>query len=83
MILIRAQDGNSVNRKYAEFLQESRSDQKDIEKNQAVIVRRDTREKIIVSLDEIETKLGEVLEQMQNDMLERAKKTSGRTYSRG
>ena len=47
---------------------------KDIEKNQAVIVRRDTREKIIVSLDEIETKLGEVLEQMQNDMLERAKK---------
>lgn len=28
MILIRAQDGNSVNRKYAEFLQESRSDQK-------------------------------------------------------
>ena len=41
---------------------------------QAVIVRRDTREKIIVSLDEIETKLGEVLEQMQNDMLERAKK---------
>lgn len=47
---------------------------KDIEKNQAVIVRRDTREKIIVSLDEIETKLGEVLEQMQSDMLERAKK---------
>ena len=47
---------------------------KDIENNQAVIVRRDTREKIIVSLDEIETKLGEVLEQMQNDMLERAKK---------
>ena len=39
-----------------------------------MIVRRDTREKIIVSLDEIETKLGEVLEQMQNDMLERAKK---------
>ena len=29
---------------------------KDIEKNQAVIVRRDTREKIIVSLDEIENK---------------------------
>ena len=28
MILIRAQDGNSVNRKYAEFLQELRSDQK-------------------------------------------------------
>ena len=47
---------------------------KDIEQNQVVVVRRDTREKIVVSLDEIETKLGEVLEQMQNDMLERAKK---------
>ena len=46
---------------------------KDIEANQAVIVRRDTREKIVVSLDEIETKLGEVLEQMQADMLERAR----------
>lgn len=46
---------------------------KDIEANQAVIVRRDTREKIVVSLDEIETKLGEVLEQMQSDMLERAR----------
>ena len=47
---------------------------KDIEKNQAVIVRRDTREKIFVSLDEIESKLSEVLDQMQKDMLERAKK---------
>ena len=46
---------------------------KDIEKNQAVIVRRDTREKIVVSLDELTTKLAEVLETMQNDMFERAK----------
>lgn len=46
---------------------------KDIEANQAVIVRRDTREKIQVSLDEIETKVGEVLEQIQHDMFERAK----------
>ena len=46
---------------------------KDIEKNQAVIVRRDTREKIIVSLDEIETKLGEILETIQKDMYDRAK----------
>ena len=30
---------------------------KDIENNQAVIVRRDTREKIVVSLDELTTKL--------------------------
>ncbi len=47
---------------------------KDIEANQAVIVRRDTREKIVVSLDEIEVKAGEILEQMQSDMLERARK---------
>ncbi|HHT88566.1 MAG TPA: proline--tRNA ligase [Clostridiales bacterium] len=46
---------------------------KDIEKNQAVVVRRDTREKIFVSLDEIEEKLAEILEKMQSDMLERAK----------
>ena len=46
---------------------------KDIEKNQCVIVRRDTREKTIVSLDEVNEKLTEVLETMQNDMLERAK----------
>ena len=47
---------------------------KDIEANQCVIVRRDTREKIVVSLDEVETKLAEVLENMQSDMLARAKK---------
>ncbi len=47
---------------------------KDIEANQAVIVRRDTREKIIVSLDEITEKTGEILEQMQSDMLERARR---------
>ena len=45
---------------------------KDIENNQCVVVRRDTREKIVVSLDDIETKLGEILEQMQADMFERA-----------
>ena len=43
---------------------------KDIEANQAVIVRRDTREKIVVSLDEIETKLGEILETMQHEFVE-------------
>ena len=47
---------------------------KDIEANQAVIVRRDSREKLIVSLDEIVSKIGEVLETMQTDMLERARK---------
>lgn len=46
---------------------------KDIEANQAVIVRRDTREKTVVSLDEIEVKAGEILERMQSEMLERAR----------
>ena len=46
---------------------------KDIEANQAVLVRRDTREKITVSLDEIDAKVGELLETIQKDMFERAK----------
>lgn len=46
---------------------------KDIEANQCVIVRRDTREKLVVSLDEVNEKLSEVLETMQKDMLERAR----------
>ncbi len=45
---------------------------KDIEKNQVVVVRRDTREKIVVSLDEISTKLREILETIQQDMYNRA-----------
>ena len=47
---------------------------KDIQENRAVIVRRDTREKIFASLDEIEGKVAEVLDKMQSDMLERARK---------
>lgn len=55
---------------------------KDMEENQAIIVRRDTREKIIVSLDEIETKVGEILDTMQSDMLVRAREhRDGHTYS--
>ena len=46
---------------------------KDIEANQAVIVRRDTREKTVVSLDELSAKVVELLETMQSDMLERAR----------
>jgi len=46
---------------------------KDIEKNQAVIVRRDTREKIITPLDELSDTLARVLEDMQKDMYDRAK----------
>ena len=47
---------------------------KDIEAGQAVIVRRDTREKTVVPFAELEAKIGELLETMQNDMFERAKK---------
>ena len=46
---------------------------KDMEKNQAVLVRRDTHEKITVSLEELETRVGELLDTIQNDMLVRAR----------
>ena len=45
----------------------------DIEANQCVVVRRDTREKTVVALDELNEKLAEILETMQSDMLARAK----------
>ncbi|MET7039565.1 proline--tRNA ligase [Clostridium botulinum] len=48
---------------------------KDIEKNQAVLVRRDNREKTIVSLDEIEIKVQEMLDIIHNSMLEEARKS--------
>ncbi|MGN0161913.1 MAG: proline--tRNA ligase [Lachnospiraceae bacterium] len=47
---------------------------KDIEANQCVIVRRDNNEKIVVSLDEVAVKVGDVLDAMQVEMLERARK---------
>ncbi len=46
---------------------------KDIEANQAVLVRRDTREKITVCIDDLETEVGKLLEIIQKDMLERAR----------
>ncbi|MBR1691516.1 MAG: proline--tRNA ligase [Lachnospiraceae bacterium] len=46
---------------------------KDIEANRCVIVRRDTREKLEVSLDELEAKVAEILEKIQTEMLERAR----------
>lgn len=55
---------------------------KDIENNQAIIVRRDTREKLLVSLEELETKIIETLELMQVDLLEKARKSANeKTYS--
>ncbi len=46
---------------------------KDIEAGQCVVVRRDTREKIVMSLDEVAAKLPELLETIQQDMFARAK----------
>ena len=46
---------------------------KDIEAGVAVIVRRDTREKITANIDELAEKVTEVLETEQHDMLERAR----------
>lgn len=47
---------------------------KDLEAGQAVIVRRDTREKTIVKIEEIADKLKGILTTMQSDMLEKARK---------
>ncbi|MDP4180162.1 MAG: proline--tRNA ligase [Bacillota bacterium] len=46
---------------------------KDIEKNQVVLVRRDTREKTFVSIDELETKLAELLDAVQQALFDKAK----------
>lgn len=45
---------------------------KDIEKNQAVIVRRDTGEKEFISLDEIKTRVPEILEEIQTNLFNQA-----------
>ncbi len=47
---------------------------KDIEAGRCVICRRDTREKIETPLEALPEKLSEVLETMQKEMLERARK---------
>jgi len=55
---------------------------KDIENNQVVLVRRDTREKIMVSMDELENKITELLGLMQVELLEKARKSAEeKTYS--
>ncbi|NJD03629.1 MAG: proline--tRNA ligase [Ruminiclostridium sp.] len=46
---------------------------KDIEKNQVVLVRRDTREKIFVSMDELETMVVKLLGDIQAGLLEKAR----------
>ena len=47
---------------------------RDIEANKCVVVRRDTAEKIDVSLDELSEKLNEILEKIQKNMYEECKK---------
>lgn len=55
---------------------------KDIEKNQCVLVRRDTMEKIQISLDDVEEKITEFLSKIQDNMLERARKNvETKTYT--
>lgn len=47
---------------------------KDIAAGQAVVVRRDTREKITIAIDELAAKLPELLDTIQHDLFEKAKK---------
>ena len=55
---------------------------KDIEKNQCVIVRRDNREKIFVSLDELETRIPELLQAVRDGLYEKAlKRREEMTYT--
>ena len=46
---------------------------KDIENNQCVAVRRDNREKLFLSLDELDTKVPELLDAVQKSLYEKAK----------
>lgn len=46
---------------------------KDMEKNQVVVVRRDNREKTFVSMDELEEKIPQILEEVQRGLLEKAR----------
>ncbi len=46
---------------------------KDIEQNQAEVARRDTREKKSISLDNLDTYVAELLEEIQKDMYEKAR----------
>ncbi len=55
---------------------------KDIENNQCVIVRRDNREKYFVSLDELETKIPELLSEVHKGLYEKAlQNRENRTYA--
>ena len=51
---------------------------KDMEKNQCVLVRRDTREKVFVSLDELETAIPAQLEALAKNIYQRAPWKTGK-----
>ncbi len=54
---------------------------KDIENNQCVLVRRDNREKIFVKLDELETAISSLLEEISSSLWNKAlKNLNERTY---
>lgn len=55
---------------------------RDIERNQAVLVRRDDRRKEFVALDELEAKLETALSSIQHDLLEKARaRRDEKTYA--
>ncbi len=55
---------------------------RDLEKNQAVIVRRDTGEKILVNRGEISDKISRILDSIQNDLYAKAQRyRDERTFS--
>ena len=55
---------------------------KDIEKNQCVLVRRDTREKYFVSLDDLETEIPRLLNELAQNLYNRAlENRENRTWS--
>lgn len=55
---------------------------RDMEQNQCVIVRRDTREKIVVSLDELETRVPELLTAVRDGIYQKAlENRERRTYA--
>jgi prolyl-tRNA synthetase len=56
---------------------------RDLDKNQAVLVRRDTKEKKPVSLDAIGEEVEELLERIQNDMLSAARERREANSLRG
>lgn len=54
---------------------------KDIENNQCVLARRDNGEKVVVSLDEVEEKVKELLDEIQTNLLEKARtRRDSKTY---